>query len=72
MKSTFREYTTISGMTIFVRPNYSKRIFTIKGDYGTFKTYKLSENEFNYNLFNTGNDWKNYLINSTDVFSIKL
>ena len=71
MKSTFRQYTTNSGLTIFVRPNYSKRVFSIKGDFGTFKTYKLSENNFNYNLFNTGNEWENYLITSPDIFAVK-
>lgn len=70
MKSTFRQYTTISGRTILVRPNYSKRVFSIKGDFGTFKTYKLSENSFNYNLFNTGNEWENFLRTSPDIFAI--
>ena len=71
MKSTFRQYTTISGRTILVRPNYSKRVFTIQTESNTFKTYKLDENTFNYNLFNTGNDWQNYLRTSTDIFAVK-
>jgi hypothetical protein len=71
MKSTIREYTTISGRTILVRPNFSKRVFTIQTESNTFKTYKLDENSFNYNLFNTANEWENYLRTSTDIFAIK-
>lgn len=71
MRSTFKEFTTISGRSIFVRPNYSKRVFTIKTESGKFKTYKLDENSFNENLFNTGNDWQNYLRTSPDIFSVK-
>ena len=71
MKSKFREYTTISGRTILVRPNYSKRVFTIQTEFGKYKTYKLEENTFNYNLFNTGKDWHNYLLTSPDIFAIK-
>jgi hypothetical protein len=71
MKSTFREYTTISGRTILVRPNFSKRVFTIQTESATYKTYKLSRPEFDENLFNTGNDWQNYLRTSQDIFVIK-
>ena len=71
MRSTFREYTTISGRTILVRPNFSKRVFTIKTESGKYKTYKLSRPEFDENLFNTGNDWQNYLRTSQDIFVIK-
>ena len=71
MQSKFRQYTTISGRTILVRPNYSKRVFTIKTELSTFKTYKLNENSFNYNLFNNGNEWENYLISSPDIFAVK-
>lgn len=71
MKSIFREYTTNSGRTILVRPNFSKRVFTIQTESGKYKTYKLDENTFNKNLFNTGNDWQNYLWTSPDIFAIK-
>jgi 5-methylcytosine-specific restriction endonuclease McrBC GTP-binding regulatory subunit McrB len=71
MRSTFREYTTISGRTILVRPNFSKRVFTIKTESGKYKTYKLSRPEFDENLFNTGNDWQNYLRTSQDIFPVK-
>lgn len=71
MRSTFKEYTTISGRTILVRPNFSKRVFTIKTESGKYKTYKLDKITFNENLFNTGNDWQNYLRSSPDIFAIK-
>jgi 5-methylcytosine-specific restriction endonuclease McrBC GTP-binding regulatory subunit McrB len=71
MRSTFRQYTTISGRTILVRPNFSKRVFTIKTESGKYKTYKLSRPEFDENLFNTGNDWQYYLRSSQDIFPVK-
>jgi hypothetical protein len=71
MKSTFRKFETISGRQIFVRPNFSKKVFTIKTESATYKTYKLSGPEFDENLFNTGNDWLNYLKTSQDYFAIK-
>lgn len=71
MKSTFRELTTISGQKIFIRPNFAKKVFTIKTESSTYKTYKQDENSFNDNLFNTANDWKNYLRTSQDYFIIK-
>lgn len=71
MRSTFKKYTTISGRTILVRPNFSKRVFTIKTESAKYKTYKLSRPEFDENLFNTGNDWQNYLRTSSDIFVIK-
>lgn len=71
MKTSFREFTTISGRTILVRPNFSKRVFTIQTESGKYKTYKLDETTFNENLFNTGNDWQNYLRTSPDIFAVK-
>lgn len=71
MKSTFRKFQTISGREILVRPNFSKKVFTIKTDAAKYRTYKLTENEFNDNLFNTGNDWLNFLKTSQDYFAIK-
>jgi hypothetical protein len=71
MKSTFKKFQTISGREISVRPNFSKKIFTIKTEAATYKTYKLSDNEFNENLFNSGNDWQYFLKTSQDYFSVK-
>lgn len=71
MRTTFRKFVTISGREILVRPNFSKKVFTIKTDSATYKTYKLPAHEFDENLFNTGNDWQNYLGTSQDYFVIK-
>jgi hypothetical protein len=71
MKTRFRKLETISGRQIFVRPNFSKKVFTIKTDAAIYRTYKLSGHEFDENLFNTGNDWLNYLKTSQDYFVIK-
>lgn len=71
MKTTFRKFVTISGREISVRPNFSKKVFTIKTDGTTYKTYKLPENEFNYNLFNNASEWQNFLGTSQDYFAIK-
>jgi hypothetical protein len=71
MRTRFKKLETISGRQIFVRPNFSKKVFTIKTDVATYRTYKLSENEFNDNLFNTANDWLNYLKTSQDYFLLK-
>jgi len=71
MKTTFRKFVTISGREISVRPNFSKKVFTIKTEAATYRTYKLSGREFDENLFNSGNDWQNFLKTSQDYFSIK-
>jgi len=71
MKSTFRKFVTISGREILVRPNFSKKVFTIKTEAAKYRTYKLPDNEFNENLFNSGNDWQNFLKTSQDYFAIK-
>jgi len=71
MKSTFKKFQTISGREILVRPNFSKKVFTIKTEGTKYRTYKLSENDFNDNLFNTGNDWQYFLKTSQDYFVIK-
>ena len=69
MKSTFKTVETITGRKISVRPNFSARTFTIKTDAANYRTYKMSKNEFNSCLFNTGNDWQNFL-KSDDYFRI--
>jgi hypothetical protein len=71
MRSKFRKFQTISGREISVRPNFSKKVFTIKTDSAMYKTYKLPKNEFDDNLFNNGNDWQNFLKTSQDYFAIK-
>jgi len=67
--SNFTTYTTISYGKIKVRPNYSKRHFTIKTETNKFRTYEMSEEEFESNEFNTANDWQQFL-KSDDYYSI--
>jgi hypothetical protein len=71
MRTTFRKFATISGREISVRPNFSKKVFTIKTEAGNYRTYKLIGSEFDENLFNTANDWQNFLKTSQDYFAIK-
>jgi hypothetical protein len=71
MRTRYKKLETISGRIILVRPNFSKKVFTIKTDAAIYRTYKLSGHEFDENLFNTGNDWQNYLKTSQDYFPIK-
>jgi hypothetical protein len=71
MRSKFKKLVTNSGRQIFVRPNFSKKVFTIKTDAAIYRTYKLSGHEFDENLFNTGNDWQNFLKISQDYFLLK-
>jgi hypothetical protein len=68
--STFSSHTTITGREIKTRPNFSKRTFTIIAGSGKYRTYKLSKQEFDSCLFNTGNDWSDFL-KSDDYFPIK-
>ena len=71
MRTRYKKLETISGRQILVRPNFSKKVFTIKTDAAIYRTYKLSGHEFDENLFNTGNDWLNYLKTSQDYFLLK-
>lgn len=68
--SRFIEFKTISGETILVRSNRSKRHFTIKTSGGTFRTYPMSVEEFEGNEFNTGNDWACFL-RSNNYFKLR-
>jgi hypothetical protein len=63
-------YTTITGRKIRVGSNYSKRTFTIKTDSSTFRTFKMTKEEFNENLYNTANDWNQFL-KSDDYYKVK-
>jgi len=69
MKS-FIELTTISGRVIKVNSNVSKRHFTIKTESGTYRTYPMSQEEFDENDMNTGNDWQQFL-NSGDYYKVR-
>ena len=69
MKSSFKTLETITGRKISVRPNFSARTFTIKTDAGKYRTYKLPKAEFDSCLYNTGNDWNQFL-KSDDYYRI--
>lgn len=59
--SRFIEYKTVTGRSISVRSNASKRHFTIKTESGSYRTYPMSLEEFDSCENNTGNDWNNFL-----------
>jgi hypothetical protein len=44
-----------------ITSNKSKRTFTIKTDVATYRTSQMSKQEFAANLYNTVNDWNNFL-----------
>lgn len=58
---------TLTGESIKVTPNYSKRTFTIRKDYAKYRTIQMSKDEFENCEFMTGQDWQHFL-NSTDDY----
>ena len=52
---------TITGREINVSSNKSARTFTVKTDAATYRTNKMSKEEFNSALNWTGNDWQQFL-----------
>lgn len=68
--STFETHTTITGRQISVRPNFSARTFTIKTSEGSrYRTTQMNKQEFDSCLYNTGNDWNQFL-KSSDYYRI--
>ena len=59
-------YTTITGRTIKVSANQSKRTFTIVTESAKFRTLQMSREEFESCEYQTGNDWENFL--RTDAY----
>ncbi len=59
-------YTTITGRTIKVSANQSKRTFTIVTESAKYRTIQMSREEFESCENNTGNDWQNFL--RTDAY----
>lgn len=53
--------TTTIGREIKISSNKSKRTFTIITEYAKYRTLPMSKEEFNNNMYNTGNDWANFL-----------
>lgn len=68
--SSFQELTTVTGRKLKVRSNKSERTFTIITESGKYKTYTMSKEEFNDSLYNTGNDWNNFL-KTGDYYKVK-
>jgi hypothetical protein len=52
---------TLLGTEIKVTPNFSKRTFTIRKDGSKYRTYPMTEIEFNECMHMTGNDWQHFL-----------
>lgn len=66
---TYTKHTTITGREIKVRSNRSKRHFTIQTDAATYRTYPMSQEEFDSCEHNTGNDWNQFL-KSDDYYKV--
>lgn len=62
--------TTITGRTLKVSSNKSKRHYTIITETAKFRTLPMSREEFDSNANNTGNDWQNFL-KSDDYYRVK-
>ena len=53
-----------------VTANHSKKTFTIRTGYAKYRTIRLDKHEFKSCLYNTENDWKQFL-KSGDYYLIK-
>ena len=56
-----KTYKTNLGETLKISANHSKRTFTIRTDVAKYRTIRLSKDEFNSFLNNTGQDWRQFL-----------
>jgi hypothetical protein len=63
-------FKTNTGREIRVAANYSARTFTIKTDVATYRTIRLSREEFESCENNTGQDWMRFL-NSSDYYKVR-
>jgi len=54
---------------IRVTANQSKRTFTIRTETAKYRTYPMSQEEFDSNEFNTQNDWRQWL-KSDDYYKV--
>ena len=50
--------------------NHSKRTFTIRKNGSKYRTCKLSKDEFEDNLYNTSNDWQNFLSTTNNYYLV--
>lgn len=62
--------TTISKQVIKISSNKSARTYTIRTNGSTYRTAKMSKEEFENNSNNTGNDWKDFL-NNGEYYLVK-
>ena len=62
--------TTNLGETLKISPNHSKRTFTIRTDVAKYRTIRLSKEEFNSCLNNTGQAWRVFL-RSDDYYKVR-
>jgi len=71
----------MANQEIIVKPNYSKRTFTIrvysynnlyknKPLINKYRTHRLTKEEFQSELYNTTNDWRQFL-KSDDYYVVK-
>ena len=65
-----KNFKTITGETIKVSANHSRRTFTIVTAYAKYRTIPLSKEEFESCLNNTGHDWRVFLT-SSDYYKVK-
>ena len=65
-----KEYKTNLGETLKISANHSKRTFTIRTDVAKYRTIRLSKEEFQSCLNNTGQDWKQFL-RSSDYYKVR-
>jgi len=55
---------------ITATPNHSARTFTIRTGTAKYRTFKLDKAEFNSCLYNTSNDWEQFL-KSDEYYPVK-
>ena len=60
---------TISGNEISVKANQSKRTFTIRTETAKYRTFPMSQDEFDSCEHNTANDWNQFL-KSDDYYKV--
>lgn len=63
--------TTITGRELKISSNKSKKTFTIKTECSTYRTYPMPNYEFLNKLYNTGNDWNNFLKSTNDYYKVR-
>jgi predicted secreted protein len=62
--------TTITGRTINVKANQSKRTFTIRVDGFKYRTIQMNKEEFESSEYMTANDWQQFLNGTNDYYKI--